>query len=137
MSLRTYVSLQATVGFNNTLDDTAFERAIEETLDTTEDVEVKTVTIPANTTDQAVSFGNVTEARLIYIEADGTLDFTVNGPGTGRTRIDKMVAPTSTQAPNLCAYALLTAKATTLHFTNPSTTTAVRAKVCIVGNLTA
>jgi hypothetical protein len=136
MSLRTSVSIEMSVGFNNALDDTAFERAKAELLDTCEAVKTATLTIPAAAVDQQIELDDVTETRLVYIEADGALDIMVNGPGTDPFRIEKMVVPTSTQAPNLCAYALLTLKASTIHVTNPSTDDAVRVKLCIVGNLT-
>lgn len=135
MSLRTSVSIDMAVGFNNALDDLAFERQKVEMLDTCEDVATKTKTLAASDTDIAVDFDDVTESRLIYIEADGEIDVKFGDVGNTAIRLSRMVDPASTQAPNLCAYGLFTVVTDSLFLTNPSSTAEVKAKICIVGNL--
>lgn len=136
MSLRTKVDIQIAIGFDASLDDTAFERAVSETIDTTEHTEGGTITLAALATDVQVAFGNVASARLVYIEAAGDITYRVNSPSGEVRQLKRMVAPTSTQAPNLKAYALMTEVCTALYLTNPSTTDAVKVKVSITGDLT-
>lgn len=135
MSLRTKIDIQIAVGFDNDLDDTAFERSITEMLDSCERVVTQTITLAAPETDTPVTFGDVASARLVYIEADGEITYRVNGIGQQVRTLSRMVPPTSTQAPTLKAYALMTEVMTSLHVTNPSTTDVRKLKICIVGDL--
>jgi len=136
MSLRTKVDIQVAVGFDNDLDDTGFERALTELLDTTERLVTQTISLAAAETDYEVSFADVAEARLIYIEADGALTYRIGFNGSERALVP--MAPTaSTQLSTLKAYSLATeVAAPPLYLTNPSSTDARKVKVCIVGDLT-
>lgn len=136
MSLRTKIDIQIAVGWDNNLDDTAFERALTEMLDTTERVVTQNVSLAALEADTPVSFGDVASARLIYIEADGEITYKLGGIGQQARVLSRMVQPTSTQAPTLKAYALMTEVAASLHVTNPHATEVRKLKVCIVGDLT-
>jgi hypothetical protein len=136
MSLRTKVDIQVAVGFDNDLDDTAFERALTEMLDTCERVVTQTISLDPSETDTPVSFADVAQARLVYIEADGEITYRANGIGEQSRTLSRMTAPSSTQAPNLKAYALMTEVITSLHVSNPNATDGRRLKVCIVGDLT-
>lgn len=136
MGLRTKVDIQVAIGFDNDLDDTAFERALTELLDTTERVVTQNVSLDPSEADTPVSFGDVASARLVYIEADGEITYKVDGIGNQARVLSRMVQPSSTQAPNLKAYALMTEVMTSLHVTNPSATDVRKLKVCIVGDLT-
>lgn len=136
MSLRTKVDIQVCVGFDNDLDDTAFERAISEMLDSTERVTVLVLSLAALEADYQIPFGDVASARLVYIEADGEITYRVNGSNNQSRVLSRMVPPTSTQAPTLKAYALMTEVMTSLYVTNPHATEVRKLKVCIVGDLT-
>jgi hypothetical protein len=136
MSLRTKVDFQVAIGFDNRLDDTAFERSLTELLDTCEHVVTQTIALDPNASDVPVSFGDVTQARLAYIEADGEITYRVNGIGQQSRMLSRMAPPLNTQAPNLKAFALMTEVMTSLFVSNPSATDVRRLKVCIVGDLT-
>ena len=136
MSLRTSVSIDVAVGFNNDLVDLAFEKSKVELLDTCEDVTTKTIVLNPAQVDAAISFDEVSESRLIYIEADAEIDVKFGSALATAIRLSRMVAPASTQAPNLCAYGVFTVVTGALFLSNPSATEEVRAKICIVGNLT-
>jgi hypothetical protein len=131
------VDIQVCVGFDNDLDDTAFERALSELLDSTEQVTTLVISLAALEADYVIPFGDVASARLVYIEADGEITYRVNGIGNQSRVLSRTVPPTSTQAPNLKAYALMTEVMTSLHITNPHATEVRKLKVCIVGDLTA
>lgn len=136
MSLRTKIDIQVTVGFDNDIEDTAFERALTEMLDTCERVVTQTVRLAALEADTAISFGDIAQARCIYIESDGEITYKINGTGNQARSLARMVSPSSTQAPDLKAYALMTEIATSLHVTNPHATEGRSLKICIVGDLT-
>lgn len=136
MSLRTKVDIQIAVGFDNDLDDTAFERALTEMLDTCERVVTQTISLGAAEADTPISFGDVASARLVYIEADGEITYRVNGIGNQVRTLSRMTNPAATGAVTLKAYALMTEVMTSLHVTNPSATEVRKLKVCIVGDLT-
>lgn len=135
MSLRTSINLALAVGFDNALDDTLFERAHDELVDTLSKGVSVTRLVPANTADMQIDFGGITEARLIYIESDTEISFKLNGTGTTAIALKRLTNPTSTLAPTLCAYALLTVSATSLYLSNASLTTVANVKVCIVGDV--
>lgn len=136
MSLRVSLELALAVGFGNALDDTAFEREKTELLDTLDNVESGTRLIAAEAVDEEIGMGGVTQGRMLYIEADGefSVKFSSNDP-VGVT-CKRMIDPTSTAAENTCAYFLATAQFSEVFISNPSTTTAIRIKFCIVGDLT-
>lgn len=136
MSLRSKVDIQVAIGWDNDLDDTAFERALTEMLDTCERVVTQNVSLAALEADTPISFGDVASARLIFIEADGEITYRLGGIGQQARVLSRMVQPASSQAPTLKAYALMTEVTTSMHVSNPSATEVRKLKVCIVGDLT-
>jgi len=137
MSLRTKIDIQATVGFDNSIDDTAFERALSEMLDTCDHVKSATYTLAASASDVAVSLDDVAQGQFLYLE--GTSDFSFRFDNLANTLIPvrRMVNPLSSNAPNVRAYFVSTLLFDALWLTNPSATEEVRVKVCVVGDLTA
>lgn len=138
MSLRTKMDIQATVGFDNALDDTAFERSLSEMLDTCDHVKTATYTLAVSAADVPVAFDDVAEGRWLYLEGNTDFDFRLNAlVGNALIPVRRMVNPLSTNAPNVKAYFMSSLVFTALFLTNPSATEEVRVKVCIVGDLTA
>jgi len=137
MSLRTKIDILASVGFDNSLDDTAFERSLSEMLDTCDHVKVATYTLAASAADVPVSMDDVAEGRFLYLEAPGDFSFRFTALPNTLIPVRRMVNPLSTNAPNVKAYFVSTLLFTSLWLTNPSATDEVKIKVCIVGDLTA
>jgi hypothetical protein len=79
MGVRTNTVLQVQVGLSNTLDDCIFERSFTELLDTLDHATSQKLTIAASTTNLPIDFGDVTQARLIYIESDTELEISLGG----------------------------------------------------------
>lgn len=137
MSLRTKVDIQLVVGFDNDLEDTAIERALSEMLDTCERVATTTLSLAPLELVTPIAFGDIASARLFYIEADGEIEYHVNGSQEQTRVLSRMTDPLSTDAPTLKAYALCTEVCTSIHVSNPHATETRKLKVCIVGDLTA
>lgn len=137
MSLRTKIDIQTTIGFDNAIDDTAFERELSEMLDTCDHVKVATYTLAASATDVSVSLDDVAEGRFLYLEGDTDFSLRLDLIGNDLIPVRRMVNPLSSNAPNVKAYFISTTLFTALWLTNPSATDEVRVKVCIVGDLTA
>lgn len=135
MSLRTKIDVGVIVGFDNACDDTAFERSLTEMLDTCERVTTQTIQLAASEANTQISLGDVAQARMLYLEADGEIVYRIDGTGNQARTLSRMVQPSSTQAPNLKAYVLTTEVFSSLYVSNPSSTEVRRLKICIVGDL--
>jgi hypothetical protein len=79
MGVRTNTVLSVEVGQDNTLDDSLFERSFTALLDTLDHATSQVLTLDASTTNYAVPFGAVTQARLIYIESDIEIEVSFGG----------------------------------------------------------
>lgn len=79
MGVRTNTVLQVEVGQDNTLDDSLFERSFTALLDTLDHATSQVLTLEASTTNYAVPFGPVTQARIIYIESDLEIEVSFGG----------------------------------------------------------
>lgn len=88
MGVRTLIDLTLQVGFDNSLDDLDFDRSLQETLDTMEDAAGGTGQLPATTYDRELSLGDITQGRLLYIEADGPLEVYINGAAATSAQVD-------------------------------------------------
>lgn len=81
MGVRTNVDLTFKVGRNNSLKagDLAFDGALSQLLDTLDHVSVGTATLVAGESNYVVPFGDVFQARLVYVEASGPFTLTPGG----------------------------------------------------------
>jgi hypothetical protein len=79
MGVRTNVELTVQLGQNNQLVDFIFERDLTALLDTLDHATAIVATLADAETNFVVPFGDVAEARLVYIEADGEVDVTFGG----------------------------------------------------------
>lgn len=79
MGLRTKVELGVCAGLENSLDDLVFERDLSSLLDTLDRHVSQTVLLEAGTTDLEIDLGDITEARLIYIESDLEIEVALGG----------------------------------------------------------
>ena len=79
MGVRTNTVLQIQVGLDNTLDDCIFERSFTALLDTLDHATAQKLTIAASTTNLSIEFGDVAQARLLYIESDLELEISLGG----------------------------------------------------------
>jgi hypothetical protein len=133
MGIRSNVEFAIQLGLNNSLSDTMLEREKAEVLDTMQRSTIVQMQLAASATAQAVAMGGVATGRLLYVEADAEVTLLING--TEIVVLKRMVDPASTQADDVCAYALLTAEFTSLSLTNPSATAAVNVTIAIVGDI--
>jgi len=97
MGLRTSTELTLKVGLENALDDLVFDRDLSEILDTLEHGAIHKLTLEAGTTNWAVPFGDVLQARLVYVEADGEFEVAFGGSAATAAQVDAVGAtyPTS------------------------------------------
>ena len=80
MSLRTSVDLSVQIGADNDLSNLVASRGLPTQLfDSLSNVATSTAKLAAGETNYQVPFGDVSEARLVYIEADGAIDVTLGG----------------------------------------------------------
>ena len=79
MGVRTNTVLSLEVGLNNSLDDCLFERSFTELLDTLDHAISQVLTIESGTSNLAIDMGDVTQARLIYVESDLEIEVTFGG----------------------------------------------------------
>lgn len=88
MGVRTSVDLAIQVGFDNGLDDLAFDRNLSEVLDTMEDVQSGSGSLAAGVTNRQLDLGDVQQGRLLYVEADGPLEVYINGALPTAAQVD-------------------------------------------------
>jgi hypothetical protein len=80
MSIRTFLDLQVQFGLENSLDDSLFERTVDQLLDTLDHATAGVLTLTALSTNTVLPFGDVLEGRIVYIEAEnGDIRFTLGG----------------------------------------------------------
>jgi len=79
MGVRTNVELTVQIGQNNQLSDLLFDRDLTSLLDTLDHATAIVATLVSAETNFVVPFGDVAEARLVYIEADGEIAVTFGG----------------------------------------------------------
>lgn len=80
MSLRTFVDLEVQFGLENSLDDALFERSCSQLLDTLDHASGGVLTLAALQQNVQLPFGDVAEARILFIEAElGDVRFTLGG----------------------------------------------------------
>lgn len=91
MSLRISATLGLEVGFNNQLDDLAFDGAIDELVDTMDNISSGTGELAA-AASLALSMGSVTAGRMLWVEADGELDVTFGGAAATAAEVDAVGA---------------------------------------------
>jgi len=93
MSVRTFIDMNFQIGLDNSLDDSLFERTCSQLLDTLDHATGGVVSLAALQTNVTLPFGDVTEARIIFIEAeDGDVRFTLGGGLATSGRIDAVGA---------------------------------------------
>ncbi len=88
MGVRTNTVLSLEVGLNNSLDDCLFERSFTELLDTLDHAISQVLTVESSTTNLAIDMGDVTQARLIYIESDLEIEVTFGGAAATAAIVD-------------------------------------------------
>lgn len=81
MGVRTSVDIGFQIGRENSLSRLAFDGSLQQLLDTLAHVEQGTFQLAAGESNYEVPFGDVLQARLVYIEATGSIRVT---PGGGR-----------------------------------------------------
>jgi len=79
MGVRTNVELTVQIGQDNQLLDFIFDRDLSALLDTLDRGTAMVISMVSGETNYAVPFGDVAEARLVYIEADGEIAVTFGG----------------------------------------------------------
>jgi len=79
MGIRIKNELRIQAGFDNSLDDCFFDRSVSELLDTLDHGNASIMLLEAGSTDVAVPFGDVAQARILYIEADGEFEVELGG----------------------------------------------------------
>ena len=79
MGVRTKTELSVEVGIDNSLDDCLFERSFTELLDTLDHATSQKITLAASTSNLPLDFGDVTQARLIYIESNLEIEVSFGG----------------------------------------------------------
>ena len=134
MSVRTSLSLGFSVGFDNALDDCVFNRDQTAILDTLERASSQVISLSGSEVDWEVAMGDVAEGRILYVEADGDIEVNLNGISTDPLILTRAIAPSASSAADLKSYLFTTATFTSVHLTN-TLATAVRVRVCIVGDL--
>lgn len=83
MSIRHSIALALQVGQDTTLDEKMFDGSIEAELDSLDHCEAGTYTLDIGDVNIEVDFGDVAEARIVWIEADGDFEVSLGGvPGT-------------------------------------------------------
>jgi hypothetical protein len=81
MGTRIQTSLDLIAGFDNSLDNKAFGGAgvLSELIDTLEHPQTGEYVLAAGELDTAVDMGDITEARLVYLEGDSEFEVVFNG----------------------------------------------------------
>ncbi len=79
MGVRTNTELKIQVGLDNALDDILFERSFTELLDTLAHATSQQLTLAGSTTNLFIDMGDVSQARLIYIESDLEIEVSFGG----------------------------------------------------------
>lgn len=86
MAVRQSIECTFQVGQDTSLDEKVFDAKISALLDTCDHAESGVYTLDGSEVNVVVDFGDVTEARCIWIESDGDLELTIGGiPGTVAT----------------------------------------------------
>ena len=135
MGVRTQSTIGFSVGFGASLNDCAFGRDLSELLDTLDHVSSAVFTLAADDADIEVSMGDVTQGRMLYVEAEGEVEVNLSGTGTDPIVVTRPIDSSSSSASDVKAYLLTTATFSSVHLTNPSSTESVRVRICIVGDL--
>lgn len=134
MGVRTSVEIGVSVGFGASLDDLVFQRDVSEVLDTLDHASAFVITLAGAEADTQIPFGDVTQPRMLYLEANGDVTVKLNGTGGDSILVKQ---PTSDSTSTTPAYLLTTAQFSTLHLTNPDASNSVRVRIVIVGDLVA
>lgn len=134
MSLRTLYELSLQVGFENSLDDCAFERELSEQFDTLDHVVSGVRTLGTAETDTVVDLADVTAPRLVYIEGDGDFEVRLNGASETLLAVSRPASGTS--ATGLKAVFFATVEATSIRVSNPSASNTVIIRYVVAGDLT-
>lgn len=79
MGVRTNIDLSLQVGQDNALTDLAFGRDLQSVFDTLDHENTAVFTLAASEANVVVPFGDVQQARVVYIEADAEFDMTIGG----------------------------------------------------------
>jgi len=135
MGVRTSVEIGIQVGMEASLDDTVFSRDVSELLDTLDHAVVQVITLAGGEANYQVAFGDVTQPRTLYIEAEGDVDVKLWGSGGQAIEVRRPIDPAASGAEDVLAYLLMTGTFTSLHLTNDDATNSARVRVLIVGDL--
>ncbi len=96
MGVRHSVDLNLQVGLGTNLSPALFTGSVVQVLDTLARSEAGTYTLEALEQNVQVDFGDVTQARVIWIDSDGALEVTLGGTvGTVATLLGAGTFPTS------------------------------------------
>ena len=79
MGIRSNVDITVQIGRENNLANVAFDGGLQQLLDTLEHVQSGTLDLDASETNVVVPFGDVAQARIVYLEADGPIRVTPGG----------------------------------------------------------
>jgi len=88
MGLRTNVDLTVQFGQDNALSDLIFDRDMQSVLDTLEHGVAHAITLAGGETNFQVPFGDVEQARIIYIESDAEILVTLGGGLATKAQVD-------------------------------------------------
>lgn len=88
MGVRTNSEVSFQIGQDNTLDDFLFERDFTQLLDTLDHAASHKITLIASEQDYDVPFGDVADARIVYIEADGEFEVVFGGAAATAAQVD-------------------------------------------------
>lgn len=135
MGVRTHIELSVNAGFGASLDDTLFQRDVSELLDTLDHAVAQVITLAGGEADYEVNFGDVTQPRLVYVEAEGDVDVKLWGSGGQAVAVRRPIDPASSSAADILSFLLMTGTFTSMHITNADATNSVRIRVLIVGDL--
>lgn len=136
MGTRTQIEMSINAGFEASLEDTIFQRDVSVLCDTLDHASVFVYTLDGDEALVPVSFGDVTEPRLLYIEAEGDIDVRLWGSGGQAIEMRRPIDPASSDAATYISYLLFTGTFTSIHLTN-DTDNSCRVRILIVGDLVA
>lgn len=88
MGVRTNVDLAFQIGRDNTLENLAFDGSLQQLLDTLDHAQVGTLTLAAGESNVVLPFGDVANARLVYVEATGPFTLTPGGVLATSAQVD-------------------------------------------------
>lgn len=138
MSVRTVIELSMIVGFGASTEDSLWERDFSQVDDTLDHAISFKRTLPASAAPQPdveVPLDGITDIRCVYIEADGEVQIKFFGTSGDALSLERPIDPASSSAAEKKAVFCAHISPASIHIVNPSETTDVNVRVCVVGDL--